>query len=63
MRRPAMARRIVTYDLSDEERQRVKVAAEADGRGISRWIADALREHLSQSEIVKAKMSDDGREE
>lgn len=43
---PAIARRIVTYDLSEAEREELKKAAEAEGRTVSRWVADAIRARL-----------------
>jgi hypothetical protein len=44
--RPAFKRRIVLYDLNDQERETLKQFADEDNRTISRWVADAVRERL-----------------
>lgn len=46
--RPAFKRRIVLYDLNDQEREELKALAEAENRTISRWVADAVRERLRE---------------
>lgn len=43
---PAMKRRIVFYDLNDTERSLLKDFADEDGRTVSRWVADAVRDAL-----------------
>lgn len=45
-KRPAFKRRIVLYDLNDQERDALKAAADDDNRTVSRWVADAVRERL-----------------
>lgn len=45
-KRPALKRRVVLYDLNDAEREMLKEMADADGRTVSRWVADAVRERM-----------------
>lgn len=45
-RPPAMNRRIVLYDLNDQERSLLREFADADNRTLSRWVADAVRKQL-----------------
>lgn len=45
-KRPAFKRRIVLYDLNEQERELLKKFADEDNRAISRWAADAVRERL-----------------
>lgn len=45
-KRPAFKRRIVLYDLNDQERDKLKAIADAENRTVSRWVADAVRERL-----------------
>ena len=44
--RPALKRRIVLYDLRDEERETLRSFADADRKTISRWVADAVRSEI-----------------
>ena len=45
-KRPALKRRVVLYDLNDAEREMLREMADADGRTVSRWVADAVRERM-----------------
>jgi hypothetical protein len=45
-KRPAFKRRIVLYDLNEQEREALKAIADAENRTVSRWVADAVRERL-----------------
>ncbi len=42
----AFKRRIVLYDLNEQEREALKAIADAENRTVSRWVADAVRERL-----------------
>ncbi len=44
--RPAHKRRIVLYDLSEPDRERLKEVADKDNRTVSRWASDAVRSEL-----------------
>jgi hypothetical protein len=46
--RPALKRRIVLYDLRDEEREMLRSFADADRKTISRWVADAVRSEIKR---------------
>lgn len=43
---PAMKRRIVLYDLNEQERNALRQYADEDNRTLSRWVADAVRQAL-----------------
>ena len=45
-RPPAMNRRFVLYDLNEQEGDLVRKLAEAEGRTLSRWIADCIRREI-----------------
>lgn len=45
-KRPAFKRRIVLYDLNEQERELLRELADAENRTISRWVADAVRERM-----------------
>jgi hypothetical protein len=44
--RPAYKRRIAIYDLSDMDRERLRLLAKKDGRTLSRWICDCVRAEI-----------------
>lgn len=44
--RPAHKRRIVLYDLSEPDRERLRLLAEKDNRTLSRWASDAVRAEI-----------------
>lgn len=47
-KRPALKRRIILYDLNDQEREQLKAIAEVENRTISRWASDAVREAMKK---------------
>lgn len=47
-KRPALKRRIILYDLNDQEREQLKAIAEVENRTISRWASDAVREAIKK---------------
>lgn len=46
--RPAFARRVVLYDLNDNERALLQAFAAGDKRSISEWASDAIRAELNR---------------
>lgn len=48
--RPALARRVVVYDLRDDERDAARERASHGGWTLSRWIADVVRAELDRAE-------------
>ena len=47
-KRPALKRRIVLYDLSDQERDQLRAIAEVENRTLSRWCSDAVRDAMKK---------------
>lgn len=47
-KRPALKRRIVLYDLNEQEREQLRAISEVENRTISRWCSDAVRDAMKK---------------
>jgi hypothetical protein len=56
--RPALKRRIVLYDLNEQERDALRSFADSDRKTLSRWVADAVRAEIKRRRSRAAKEFD-----